>query len=271
MTHGGGTDPRPAAFQPGVTRRLEQTVALITGASSGIGQATALALADQGAAVALVARRGDRLDQVTEQVRARGGSATPIVADVTDERQAAAAVEQAVDELGRLDTVVANAGTMLLGPIVGAPIEQWQRMVEINLLGLMYTAHAAVPHLLKAASSGSREVADLVNVSSVAGRVVRLGSGAYNATKHGVGAFSESLRQEVTARHVRVSLIEPGAVATELISHNNAEVQERHRQRFAGAKIMDAEDIAEAIVFIVTRPRHMAINEMLIRPTQQEN
>jgi NADP-dependent 3-hydroxy acid dehydrogenase YdfG len=254
-----------------VTRRLEQTTALVTGASSGIGTATALALAAEGAAVALVARRGDRLDEVTQRIRSQGGTAVPVVADVTDERQAADAVDRAATELGRLDTVVANAGVMLLGPIVGAPTDEWRRMVEVNLLGLMYTAHAAVPHLLKAAASEPRQVADLVNVSSVAGRVARLGSGAYNATKHGVGAFSESLRQEVTGRHVRVSLVEPGAVATELRSHNRPEVQEQLQQRLAGVQVMDAEDISDAIVYIVTRPRHMAINEMLIRPTQQEN
>jgi NADP-dependent 3-hydroxy acid dehydrogenase YdfG len=254
-----------------VTRRLEQTTALVTGASSGIGTATALALAAEGAAVALVARRGDRLDEVTQRIRSQGGTAVPVVADVADERQAADAVDRAATELGRLDTVVANAGVMLLGPIVGAPTDEWRRMVEVNLLGLMYTAHAAVPHLLKAAASEPRQVADLVNVSSVAGRVARLGSGAYNATKHGVGAFSESLRQEVTGRHVRVSLVEPGAVATELRSHNRPEVQEQLQQRLAGVQVMDAEDISDAIVYIVTRPRHMAINEMLIRPTQQEN
>lgn len=254
-----------------MTRRLEQTTALVTGASSGIGTATALALAAEGAALALVARRGDRLDEVTQRIRSQGGTAVPVVADVSDERQAADAVDRAATELGRLDTVVANAGVMLLGPIVGAPTDEWRRMVEVNLLGLMYTAHAAVPHLLKAAASEPRQVADLVNVSSVAGRVARLGSGAYNATKHGVGAFSESLRQEVTGRHVRVSLVEPGAVATELRSHNRPEVQEQLQQRLAGVQVMDAEDISDAIVYIVTRPRHMAINEMLIRPTQQEN
>jgi NADP-dependent 3-hydroxy acid dehydrogenase YdfG len=139
---------------------------------------------------------------------------------VTNRDDAFGAVERVMTELGRLDTVINNAGVMLLGPIEHAPVEEWERMVQVNLLGLLYSAKAALPHLLKAAESEPRGVADLVNISSVAGRVARLGSGVYNATKHAVGAFSESLRQEVTGRHVRVSLVEPGAVATELALHN---------------------------------------------------
>src|SRR6202043_1826638 len=136
------------------------------------------------------------------------------------------------EELGRLDTLVNNAGVMLLGPVEGAPLAEWQRMVEINVLGLLFCAHAAVPHLLRAAENGPRRVADMVNISSVAGRVARSGSGVYNLTKHGVGAFSESLRQEVAKRHLRVSLVEPGAVATELSSHNRPEIRESIAQRF---------------------------------------
>ncbi len=246
--------------------QLKDTVALITGASSGIGEATALELSRLGAAVALVARRGDRLREVAGRI---GDGAIIIEADVTEQEQAAAAVERTVAELGRLDTVINNAGVMLLGPAVGAPLEEWQRMVNVNVLGLLYTAHAAVPHLLKAAEDSEREVADLVNISSVAGRVARAGSGVYNLTKHGVGAFSEALRQEVTQRHVRVSLVEPGAVNTELVSHNRPEIQEAARKRFGEMKRMDAPDIAETIAFIVTRPWHVAINEVLIRPTEQ--
>jgi NADP-dependent 3-hydroxy acid dehydrogenase YdfG len=143
-------------------------------------------------------------------------------------------------------------------------------MVQLNILGLMYTTHAALPHLLQAAAQDPRQVADLVLISSVAGRVAREGSGAYNATKHAVGAFGEALRQEVTRRHVRVSLVEPGAVATELASHNRPEIQEGMRARFADMERMAADDIADAITYIVTRPRRMAVNEMLIRPTEQQ-
>ena len=249
---------------------LEGTVALVTGASSGIGEATAKVLADAGAAVALVARRGERLEKLGGEIAAAGGTALPIEADVSERGQAEAAVARAVAELGRLDVLVNNAGVMLLGPIVEAPLEEWERMIDVNLLGLLYTAHAAIPHLLQAAESGPRQVADVVNISSVAGRIARRGSGVYNATKHGVGAFSESLRQEVTRRHVRVALVEPGAVATELQSHNRPEVKEQIEKRFEDMEILRAEDIADAIAYVVTRPRHMAVNEVLVRPTQQE-
>jgi NADP-dependent 3-hydroxy acid dehydrogenase YdfG len=157
---------------------------------------------------------------------------------------------------------------MLLGPAVGAPLAEWQRMVDLNVLGLLYCAHAALPHLLRAAGDGPRQVADMVNISSVAGRVARNGNGVYALTKHGVGAFSESLRQEVTKRYVRVSLVEPGATATELASHNRPEVLDSIRNQFG--QTMQAEDIADAISYIVTRPRHVTVNEMLIRPTEQE-
>ena len=247
---------------------LDRTAALVTGASSGIGAATAAALAAQGAAVALAARRGDRLDALAADIRAQGGTALVLQCDITDEQQAIDAVERTVAELGRLDTLINNAGVMLLGPAVGAPLPEWQRMVELNVLGLLYCAHAALPHLLRAAEDSPRHVADMVNLSSVAGRVARNGSGVYNLTKHGVGAFSESLRQELAKRYVRVSLVEPGATATELVGHNRPEVLDSIRTQFG--QTMEAEDIADAITYIVTRPRHVAVNELLIRPTEQE-
>ena len=253
-----------------MTKPLDGTVALVTGASSGIGEATAHALAAKGAAVALAARRADRLDQLAGEITAAGGRALVIETDVTDSAQAADAVERTAKELGRLDSVINNAGVMLLGPIESAPLEEWERMVKVNELGVLYVAHAALPHLLAAAESGPRRVADLINVSSVAGRVARRGSGVYNLTKHGIGAFSESLRQEVTGRHVRISLVEPGAVVTELMSHVREGVREEALKRFASIERLEADDIAEVITFIVTRPRRMAINEVLVRPTEQE-
>jgi NADP-dependent 3-hydroxy acid dehydrogenase YdfG len=253
-----------------MARFLEGTVALVTGASSGIGEATGRALAGLGAAVVLVARRKERLDRLAAEISSQGGKAVAYEADVTERAQAEGAVRHAVEALGRLDTVINNAGVMLLGPIENAPVEEWERMVRLNLLGLLYTAHAALPHLLEAAQGEPRRVADLVNISSVAGRVAREGSGVYNLTKHGVGAFSESLRQEVTGRHVRVSLVEPGAVATELASHLRPEIAEQAMQRFASIERLEAEDIAETIAFIVTRPRRMAVNEVLVRPTEQQ-
>jgi NADP-dependent 3-hydroxy acid dehydrogenase YdfG len=253
-----------------ISEELQGTVALVTGASSGIGEATAVALASRGAAVALVARRRERLETLAGEIDSGGRRALVINADVSESEQAQAAVEQTVAELGRLDTLINNAGVMLLGPAVDAPLEEWQRMLSVNVAGLLYCAHAALPHLLKAAEDGPRQVADMVNISSVAGRVARSGSGVYNLTKHGVGAFSESLRQEVTGRHVRVSLIEPGAVSTELSSHNRPEIREMIGKRFGHVERLEAGDIADAIAYVVTRPRHVAINEVLIRPTEQE-
>ena len=252
-------------------QELNGTVALVTGASSGIGEATAMALAEQGATVAIAARRKERLDDLAARITDAGSKVLAVETDLASQEQAAALVKQVVAELGRLDTLVNNAGVMLLGPALDAPLEEWERMLDVNVKGLLYCAHAALPHLLQAAQDSPRRVADMVNISSVAGRVARGGSGVYNLTKHGVGAFSESLRQEVTKRHVRVSLVEPGAVATELSSHNRAEIREQIQQRFGEVERMRSEDIADAIAYIVTRPWRVAINEMLIRPTEQEN
>ena len=246
---------------------LKGTVALVTGASSGIGAATASVLAARGAAVALAARRKDRLDALAADIREQGGTALVLECDVTDQEQAADAVTRAVADLGRLDTLINNAGVMLLGPVAGAPLSEWQRMVDLNVLGLLYCAHAALPHLLQAAQDAPRQVADMVNISSVAGRAARNGNGVYSLTKFGIGAFSESLRQELAKRYVRVSLVEPGATATELAGHNRPEILESIRSQFG--QRMQAEDIADAIGYIVTRARHVAVNEMLIRPTEQ--
>jgi NADP-dependent 3-hydroxy acid dehydrogenase YdfG len=253
-----------------MTERLDGTVALVTGASSGIGEATARELARHGAAVAIAARRKDRLDALAQDIERDGGTALAIEADVTDQEQVRRLVGATVDRLGRLDTVVNNAGVMLLGPIEDAPTEEWDRMIDLNLKALLYVAHAALPHLLQAADQEPRQVADLVNISSVAGRLARRNSGVYNLTKHGVGAFSESLRQELADRHVRVSLVEPGAVDTELPQHIREEIREQVMGRFADIERLEAADIADAIAYIVTRPRRVAINELLIRPTEQE-
>ena len=253
---------------PTIEKDLAGTVALVTGASSGIGAATAALLAHRGAAVALAARRQDRLESLAAQIRDQGGTGIVLELDITDEGQATEAVERTVADLDRLDILINNAGVMLLGPATEAPLSEWKRMVELNVLGLLYCAHAALPHLIRAAADGPRRVADMVNVSSVAGRVARNGSSVYTLTKHGVGAFSESLRQELSKRYVRVSLVEPGATATELASHNRPEVLEAIRTQFG--QRMEAADIADAITYIVTRPRHVAVNEILIRPTEQE-
>jgi NADP-dependent 3-hydroxy acid dehydrogenase YdfG len=246
--------------------RLDGTVALVTGASSGIGEATARTLARAGAKVAIVARRKDRLDALAAEV----GDALVIEADVADREQATAAVQRTVDELGRLDTVINNAGVMLLGQAADQPLDDWQRMVDINVNGLLYVAHAAIEPLLAAAQDSPRKVSDLVNISSIAGRRANRGSAVYNLTKHGVGAFSEALRQEFATRHLRVSLVEPGAVMTELVAQMGPEAQEAARKRFEGVERLESEDIADAIEYIVTRPWRVAVNEIMIRPTEQE-
>ena len=246
--------------------RLDGTVALVTGASSGIGEATARMLARAGAKVAIAARRKDRLDALASEI----GDVLVIEADVTDREQATAAVQRTVDELGRLDTVINNAGVMLLGDASGQPLDDWQRMVDVNVNGVLHVAHAAMEHLLAAAEDSPRKVADLVNISSIAGRRANRGSAVYNLTKHGVGAFSEALRQEFAKRHLRVSLVEPGAVITELVEQMGPEGVEAARQRFQGVERLTADDIADAIEYIVTRPWRVAVNEVMIRPTEQE-
>lgn len=252
-----------------MTQPLEGTVALVTGASSGIGEATARSLAARGAKVAVAARRLERLERLAEEIGGGGHTALAITADIADKEQAIAAVDRTVDELGRLDVVVNNAGQMLLGPIEGAPTEEWERMIDLNLKGLINTTHAAVPHLLKAAEDSGRGCADVVNISSVAGRIARAGSGVYNLTKFGVGAFSESFRQEFAKRKVRMTIVEPGAVDTELTDHIRDGVREEVRGRFADIQSLQSEDIADAIAYAVTRPWHVSVNEVLIRPTQQ--
>jgi NADP-dependent 3-hydroxy acid dehydrogenase YdfG len=246
-------------------------IALVTGASSGIGAATALALAAQGATVALAARRADRLSALAAQISADGGRALQCEADLTQEGAPASLVQRVIGELGRLDTLVNNAGLMLLGPAAEAPLQEWERMVTLNITAVLRCAHAALPHLLAAAEDSPRGVSDMVNVSSTAGRQVKPGSGVYNLTKHGLGAFSESLRMEVSRRHLRVSLIEPGATDTELRDHLRPEIRERQRERLGSMQPLSAADVAESILHIVTRPRHVMINEILIRPTEQND
>ncbi|MDQ6693943.1 MAG: SDR family NAD(P)-dependent oxidoreductase [Chloroflexota bacterium] len=243
----------------------EEKVALITGASSGIGEATALALAAQGMRVVLAARRVERLDALAERIERAGGEAFCVTADVTQERETAEMVSRAREQWGRIDILVNNAGVMLLGPIDGADTEDWRRMVQTNLMGLLYATHRVLP-VMKAQGSGH-----IVNISSVAGRIARAGSAVYNATKWGVVAFSEALRQECIESNIRVTVVEPGIVDTELGSHiTHAPAREGLRKRIEEITPLRAEDIANAIVYAVAQPPHVNVNEILIRPTQQD-
>jgi len=250
-------------------RRLDGTVAMVTGASSGIGHATALELAREGSTVALVGRREDRLTDLAGMITRAGGNALVVAADMSQARAAAEAVDRTVDALGRLDTLVNNAGLMLLGPAPGADLDDWRRMIDINLMGLMYTSHAAIPHLIKAAAEEPRSVADIVNIGSLAGRNAYAMSAVYSATKFGVGAFSESLRQELARQHVRVSVVEPGSVDTELRTHNPDAVQQHISAALGDIERLQSQDIADTVGFIVTRARHVAVAELLVRPTEQ--
>ena len=244
---------------------MKQKVAIVTGASSGIGEATAIALAAAGAKVAFAARRSERLETLTQRIQQNGGEALPITADVANEAQVQDMVSATKDKWGRVDILVNNAGVMLLGPVYQANTEDWRRMFDVNVLGLMYATHAILP-LMKAQGEGH-----IVNISSVAGRVANAGTGVYNATKWAVGAFSESLRKEVYKDKIRVTIIEPGLVATELPQHiTNSEAKERAKAFYESVRSLDSEDIAAAIVYAVTQPPHVNVNEILIRPTEQE-
>jgi len=238
-------------------------VVAVTGASSGIGEATALACAASGATVALAARRLDRIEEIAARIVADGGRALAVQADVGDEEQARGFIERAAAELGRLDVLINNAGVMLLGPIEGAPTEEWRRMIQVNLFGVLYCSHAALP-VMRAQGSGH-----IVNVSSVAGRFARAGAGVYNMTKFGVGAFSEALRQEGVEAGIRVTVVEPGAVATELVVHNRPEIIEGLSRQFGGVTPLQASDVAGAIVYAIGQPQNVSINEVLVRPSGQ--
>ncbi len=252
-----------------MTSKLTGTVAVVTGASSGIGEATARRLAEDGATVTLVARRRDRLEALAGDIAQAGGTALMVEADITDRAQAEAAVQQTVERFGRLDVLVNNAGLMLLGPVVGADPDEWDRMIAINNQGLLYTTHAALPYLLKAAEDGPRQVADIVNISSAAGRAASNGFGVYSMTKFGVNGFTEALRQEVTKRHVRVGVLEPGGVSTELMSHNTGTVREEIDHFHATTEVLAPDDVADGVTYMVTRPRHASISELWIMPTDQ--
>jgi NADP-dependent 3-hydroxy acid dehydrogenase YdfG len=245
-----------------MAQNLDGRVAVITGASSGIGEATARALAQAGAAVALLARREDRVQALADELGE--GRALAVRADVTDEASLRAAAER-VAELGRVDILVNNAGQMLLSEFAAGKVDEWRAMIDINLTGALVTTHVFLDQLRDGGG-------DIVNISSVAGRKSRPTGAVYSATKWGIGGWSEGLRQEVQDDGVRVIVVEPGAVRTELADHiSDPEINEATRGMWDTVEAMVPEDIAEVIAFAVTRPPHVALNEILIRPTRQPN
>jgi NADP-dependent 3-hydroxy acid dehydrogenase YdfG len=245
--------------------RLHNRIALITGASSGIGEATAIALAEAGAKVAIAARRRDRLDALAAQLAHLGAEPLVLPADLLDEREAQRIVAETEAHYGRLDILVNNAGVMYLEPVAEADLGRWRRMIELNLLSLIASTQAAVRGM-RARGDGH-----IVNVSSTAGRIANPMGAAYSATKFGVVAFSEALRREVYQDRVRVSVIEPGLVATELRDHiGHAAVKDAINAWADSVRQLQPDDVADAIVFCVSRPPHVCINEVLMRPTDQE-
>jgi NADP-dependent 3-hydroxy acid dehydrogenase YdfG len=252
-----------------MTAALAGTAALVTGASSGIGAATAKALAGQGAAVALLARRADRLADLKAEIESAGGTALVVPGDVTDADQVAAAVDRTVAELGRLDILVNNAGLIRMGPAVHAPLQDWDDLVAVNVQGMLYVTRAALPHLIDAAADSPRGVADLVTISSTAGWVARPNTAVYSMTKFGVNAFSEGLRQEVLGQRVRVGVVGPGTVDTEIFDHLAALSREAFERQTGDMVKLLPGDIADAVLYMVTRNRRVAINHMLVRASEQ--
>ncbi len=239
---------------------------MVTGASSGIGEATARHLSKQGASVVVVARRKQRLEKLAEELRGQGGDVLVVEADLMQPEAADDVVKATLSKYSRLDILVNNAGVMLLGPALEAPFAEWENTINLNVLSLMRLTHAALPQMHKAGGG------HIVNISSVAGRVATANSAVYNASKWAVNAFTEALRQEAVQAKVaiRTTLIEPGAVDTELPSHNRPEIQEVLKKRWSGIEQkLESDDIARAIIYAVTQPEHVNVNEILIRPTTQ--
>ena len=243
---------------------LNGKVAVVTGASSGIGEATVRSLAGEGAAVVAGARRKERLDGLVEEVTRDGGKAIAVECDVADEQQAHALVDRAIEEFGKIDILVNNAGVMLLSKVEKGLSDEWRQMFDVNVLGLLYATDAAV-EAMKRQGSGH-----IVNISSVAGRKTRPTGGVYSGTKFAVNAISEALRQELLEDGIRITMVEPGAVATELTEHiTDEEVREGLKQR--NIEPLQSEDVANAIAYAVSQPQRVSVNEILIRPTQQMN
>lgn len=248
-----------------MNKKLDGKVALITGASSGIGEAIALALAAEGAKVALAARRADRLQNLVKRISESGSQAISVVADVSDEAQVQEMVGKTQSQLGRVDILVNCAGVMLTGAISNANTQDWRQMINLNLLGLMYATHAAL-NCMHAQGGG-----DIVNISSIAGRVSGANFGVYCASNFGVTAFTEALRQEELKNNIRVIVVEPGTVKTELSSHITNEASREEIEKWKDSMtLLDPADIAQAVVYAVSQPRHVSISEMIVRPTEQQ-
>jgi NADP-dependent 3-hydroxy acid dehydrogenase YdfG len=247
-----------------MSNNIEGKVVVITGASSGMGEAAARHLAALGAAVVLGARRVERLRALAGEITAAGGKALAVETDVTDRGQVRRLVDAAVETFGRIDVLVNNAGIMPLSPLERLKVEEWDRMIDVNLKGVLYGIAAALPHM-KEQKSGH-----IINLSSVAGHKLFGGSAVYSATKFGVRALSEGLRQEVKPYDIRTTIISPGAVRTELLDHiSETDIQEANRD-YVGQVGIPADSFARVVAFAIGQPEELDINEILFRPTSQE-
>lgn len=244
------------------TGTLSGKVALVTGASSGIGEATALALAAEGARVAIAARRVQRLDDLASRIRERGGEALPIEADVTDEAQVSGLVRRTLRDFGRIDMLLAVAGVGVAAPFQNTTRAEYRVMVDVNVLGVLYAIGAALP-VMKRQGTGH-----IVIVSSGTGRYIHP-SVVYSGTKHAVSAIAESLRREIGKDGIRVTCVEPGAVKTEFTSRMRDDVREAVERRLGDMEQLESEDVAAAIVYAVTQPPRVNVNILTLYPTQQ--
>lgn len=245
-------------------KRLAGRVVLVTGASSGIGEGAALALAAEGATVVAAARRADRLAGLVRRIAGAGGTASALELDVSDEPGIEQAVATLRERYVRLHGLVNSAGVMLSARVADAAVDEWHRMVDVNLMGLMLVTHAVLPLI------PPDDGAQIVNISSISARLANPGSPAYAATKAGVGAFTESLRKELSPKGIRVTLVMPGIVETELFTHiSDAATRERFGNMIKAMVPLQPADIASAIVYAMTQPPHVSVNELIIRPTAQ--
>lgn len=242
---------------------IESKVVVITGASSGLGEATARHLAARGATVVLGARRADRIDALAAELTAAGYKARAVATDVTDRNQVKNLVDAAVQEFGRIDVMLNNAGLMPLAPLERLKIDEWDRMIDVNLKGVLYGIAAALPHMQ------ARKSGHIINVSSVYGHVVDPGATVYCATKHAVRALSEGLRKEVKPYNIRTTIISPGAVSTELLDHISEQDIQQGTRDFVNTIAVGPDTFARAVAFAINEPADVDINEILFRPTAQ--
>lgn len=248
-----------------MTDNIQGKVVVITGASSGNGEATARHLAERGATVVLGARRKERLEKLEQELTAAGHKARAVAADVTDKEQVKNLVDTAVDAFGQVDVLLNNAGLMPLAPMEQLKVDEWDQMIDVNLKGTLYGIAPALPHM-KAQKSGH-----VINVSSVYGHKLGPGATVYCATKFGVGALSEGLRQEVKPYNIRTTVISPGAVSTELLEHTSDREIREQTEAFVNQIAIPADSFARMVAFAVNEPAEVDVNEILFRPTAQPN